>query len=156
MLFRSTNWVLPLSIREYNLRWYHDNSSLWMSCLFLGGFMEEIILFLISYILVFLMYQLFIVSRAKKSKSKKEPLEVLYLKKMYKNLDFKKIPYNQLLQLIALISSFDISLIVSIVVNINNFILEIIVGFIGIILLILVSYHLIYLFYKKKGMIKND
>lgn len=118
--------------------------------------MEEIILFLISYILVFLMYQLFIVSRAKKSKSKKEPLEVLYLKKLYKNLDFKKIPYNQLLQLIALISSFDISLIVSIVVNINNFILEIIVGFIGIILLILVSYHLIYLFYKKKGMIKND
>ena len=117
--------------------------------------MEEFILFIISYHLIFLLYQLFIVSKAKRKKNKKEPLEVLYLKKMYKDLDFKKIPYNQLLQLIALISSFDISLIVSIVVNINNFFLEILVGFVGIILLILVSYHLIYLFYKKKGMVKN-
>ena len=121
--------------------------------------MEEIVLFLISYILIFLMYQLFIVSKAKRNKGKKndkEPLEVLYLKKMYKKLDFKKIPYNQLLQLIALVSSFDISLIVSIIVSIDNFLLGILVGFIGIILIILGSYHLIYLFYKKKGMIINE
>ena len=125
---------------------------------FFGGFMEEIVLFLITYVLVFLMYQIFIVSKAKRNKdkkNKKEPLEILYLKKMYKKLDFKKIPYNQLLQLIALISSFDISIIVTIVVHINNFLLEILVGFFGIIILILISYHVIYLFYKKKGMIIN-
>lgn len=120
--------------------------------------MEEVVLFLITYVLVFLMYQIFIVSKAKRNKdkkNKKEPLEILYLKKMYKKLDFKKIPYNQLLQLIALISSFDISIIVTIVVHINNFLLEILVGFFGIIILILISYHVIYLFYKKKGMIIN-
>ena len=125
---------------------------------FFGGFMEEVVLFLITYVLVFLMYQIFIVSKAKRNKdkkNKKEPLEILYLKKMYKKLDFKKIPYNQLLQLIALISSFDISIIVTIVVHINNFLLEILVGFFGIIILILISYHVIYLFYKKKGMIIN-
>ena len=125
---------------------------------FFGGFMEEVVLFLITYVLVFLMYQIFIVSKAKRNKdkkNKKEPLEILYLKKMYKKLDFKKIPYNQLLQLIALISSFDISVIVTIVVHINNFLLEILVGFFGIIILILISYHVIYLFYKKKGMIIN-
>ena len=101
--------------------------------------MEEVVLFLITYVLVFLMYQIFIVSKAKRNKdkkNKKEPLEILYLKKMYKKLDFKKIPYNQLLQLIALISSFDISVIVTIVVHINNFLLEILVGFFGIIILI--------------------
>ncbi len=119
--------------------------------------MEEVILFIGSFIFVFIIYQVFIVSRAKKNKDKKnkrEPFEVMYLKKMYKNLDFKKIPYNQLLQLIAIVSSIDISLIVSIVSNINNFWLEILIGFTSTILIILVSYHLIYLFYKKKGMIK--
>ena len=121
--------------------------------------MEEIILFIFTYIIVFLMYQLFIVTRAKKNKNKKdkkEPLEILYLKKKYKNLNFKKIPYNQLLQLIALISSFDISLIVSIIVNVENFLLGILFGAFGTVLLILGSYHLIYLFYKKKGMIINE
>ena len=124
---------------------------------FLGGIMEEVILFIGSFIFVFIIYQVFIVSRAKKNKDKKnkrEPFEVMYLKKMYKNLDFKKIPYNQLLQLIAIVSSIDISLIVSIVSNINNFWLEILVGFTSTILIILISYNLIYLFYKKKGMIK--
>ena len=119
--------------------------------------MEEVILFIGSFIFVFIIYQVFIVSRAKKNKDKKnkrEPFEVMYLKKMYKNLDFKKIPYNQLLQLIAIVSSIDISLIVSIVSNIKNFWLEILIGFTSTILIILISYHLIYLFYKKKGMIK--
>ena len=120
--------------------------------------MEEIVLFIMTYILVFIIYQIFIVSRAKrniKKENRKEPLEVLYLKKMYKVLDFRKVPYNQLLQLIAIVSSFDISLVVSIVMHIDNFWLEIVIGFISTILIILISYHLIYLFYKKKGMIKN-
>ena len=120
--------------------------------------MEEIVLFIMTYILVFIIYQIFIVSRAKrniKKENRKEPLEVLYLKKMYKALDFRKVPYNQLLQLIAIVSSFDISLIVSIVMHIDNFWLEIVIGFISTILIILISYHLIYLFYKKKGMVKN-
>lgn len=120
--------------------------------------MEELILFIGSFIVVFILYQLFIVSKAKKNKgkdNKKEPIEVLYLKKMYKKLDFDKIPYNQLLQLIAIISSLDISLIVSVIMNINNFILEIVIGFVLTIVVIVASYHLIYLFYKKKGMIKN-
>ncbi|MBR2678869.1 MAG: hypothetical protein IKE63_05580 [Bacilli bacterium] len=118
--------------------------------------MEEILMFIITYIFVFIIYQFFIISKAKKKKNKKEPLEVLYLKKMYKNLNYKKIPYNQLLQLIAIISSFDISLIVSIVFNLNSFLLEVLVGFFGTILIILISYHFIYLFYKKKGMIIDE
>ena len=120
--------------------------------------MEELVLFLVCFVLVFIAYQIFIVSKAKKNKDKKnrrEPFEVLYLKKMYKNLDFKKIPYNQLLQIIAIISSFDISLIVSIIASIDNFWLEVLVGFVSTMVIIVASYHLIYLFYKKKGMIKN-
>ncbi len=120
--------------------------------------MEELILFIVTYIVVFIIYQLFIVSKAKKNKeknNKKEPFEVLYLKKMYKKLDFKKISYNQLLQLIAIISSFDISLVIFIITRFDNFLLEILIGFVSTLLIIIISYHLIYLFYKKKGMIKN-
>ena len=121
--------------------------------------MRELLMFLMCYIVVFILYQIFIVSRAKKNKKKKkdkkEPVEVIYLEKKYK-LDLKKINYNQLLQIVALVSSFDIALTVSLIMLINNFILEIIVGFVSIIVLIVVSYHFIYLFYKKKGMIKHE
>ena len=125
--------------------------------------MEEIVLFFMSYVFVFIMYQLFIIKPAKKryvekSKSKdrdkKELVEIKYLVKRYK-LDLEKISYKQLLQIVALVSSFDISLVVSTIMLIENFILSIIVGFILTILLILLSYHFVYVFYKKKGMIKN-
>ena len=127
--------------------------------LFLGGIMEELIMFIFGFVFIFVIYQVFIVSKAKKNKSKrgrkKEPAEIVYLKKVYKDLDFKKIPYNQLLQIIAIISSFDISLIVSIILCINNFFLKLLIGLISTIIIVLTSYHLVYLFYKKKGMVKN-
>ena len=116
--------------------------------------MKEFILFLLSYLFIFLGYQLFVVKPAKKNKKKKQPTEIKYLISKY-NLDMKKIEYNQLLQLVALVSSFDIALVCSLIMIPNNFIIRLLVGLISIIVLILVSYHLIYLFYKKKGMIKD-
>lgn len=115
----------------------------------------ELILFLISFIVVFLLYQLFIVRRAKSKKNPKEPFEVTYLTTKYK-LDLEKVNYKKLLRVISIVSSFDIALVVSIIVLLKSFILEIIVGFISILVIILVSYHLVYLFYKKKGMIEDD
>ena len=91
--------------------------------------MEELVLFGLTYVFILLIYEIFIVSKTKKRKAKgkavKEPMEVKYLMNVYK-LDMDKVNYNQLLQIISLVSSLDISLVVS----------------------------LVYLFYKKKGMIK--
>ena len=73
--------------------------------------MEELVLFGLCYVLVFVLYQIFIVSKAKKNyekEDKKYPVEVKYLMGKY-NLDMEKIKYNQLLQMVALVSSFDIS-----------------------------------------------
>ena len=121
--------------------------------------MQELLLFLMCYIVVFLLYQIFIVRRAKKNrkskKNRKDPVEVVYLERKYR-LDMKKVNYNQLLQIIALVSSFDISVAVSLIMLINNFVLEIVVGFISVFVLIIISYHLVYLFYKKKGMIIDE
>ena len=121
--------------------------------------MQEFILFLLCYMFVFIIYQIFVVRKTKRNKSKnklkKDPIEISYLIKRY-HLDMKKVSYNQLLQIVAIVSSFDIALTVSIIMLFDNFFLEIICGFISIIVLILGSYHLIYLFYKKKGMIKDE
>ena len=116
---------------------------------------KELILFLIAFIIVFLLYRIIIVSRAKSKKKPKEPLEVTYLVNKYK-LDLEKVSYKRLLNVISIVSALDIALVVSIIVLLKSFILEMIVGFISTLVIILASYHLVYLVYKKKGMIKDE
>ena len=116
---------------------------------------RELILFLISFVIVFILYRLLVVRKAKRKKNPKQPREVIYLVDRY-NLDLEKVNYKRLLRLISIVSSFDIALVVSIIVLLKNYILEIIVGFIATLVIILFSYHLVYLIYKKKGMIKNE
>jgi len=116
---------------------------------------KELILFLIAFIIVFLLYRIIIVRRAKSKKKPKEPLEVTYLVNKYK-LDLEKVSYKRLLNVISIVSALDIALVVSIIVLLKSFILEMIVGFISTLVIILVSYHLVYLVYKKKGMIKDE
>ena len=129
--------------------------------------MEELGLFILSFIFVLLIYQIFIIIPAKKRKNNKskvrkkkedtskELFEIKYLQARYK-IDMKKINYNQLLQICAITSSFDISFIVYLIGIINNFILRVLGGFIFTLGIIMLSYHLVYLFYKKKGMIINE
>ena len=123
--------------------------------------MQELILFLMSFVLVFIIYQIFIIIPVKRSHTskkknvvKKDPLEVKYLSAMY-GLNLKKVNYNQLLQICAIVSSLDISICVSLIGLVNGLLTELFVGFISIVALIYVSYYFVYLFYKKKGMIKN-
>ena len=90
----------------------------------------------------------------KRIKEPKEPLEVTYL--VGKGLDLKKVNYNDLLFVISIVSSIDIALVVTIIMLLKIFVLEIVVGFISTIGIILLSYQLVYLVYKKKGMVKNE
>ncbi len=122
--------------------------------------MEDVLLFIFTFILILVIYELFVVRKYRKNdlgerkKELKDPFEIVYLQRKYR-LDMDKISYNQLLQMVAITSSFDIALIVSIVLMFKSFLLIVFGGFIITIITIVVSYHFIYLFYKKKGMIKN-
>lgn len=118
--------------------------------------MEELVLFLMTFILLFLIYQLLFVipNKKKSSKDKKELIEIRYLQLKY-GLDLKKVNYPQLLQICAIVSCLDISIVVTLVSFINIFWLKILIGLLSIFLIIIISYHLVYLFYKKKGMVKH-
>ena len=145
---------------SYKLRWYHEQFVLMDELLFFGGFMlDEFLVFLLSFVFVFILYRLFIVPSAKKKYKDKnkgrEPIEVTYLKNHY-HLNMKKISYKKLLMIISIVSSFDISLIVSIIMLFNNFILEIVIGFLSTLVIIYISYYFVYLFFKKKGLICNE
>lgn len=116
--------------------------------------LQELILFVLCYILVLVIYEIFIVNRAKKKKAKKYPMEVKYLIARYR-LDMKKVDYPQLLQIVALVSSFDISLIVTLASILDTYLWQMIIVIILVFPVIFVSYHFVGNFYKKKGMTKD-
>ncbi len=126
--------------------------------------MQEFILFIMCFCFVLLIYEIFIVTPAKKRKnsknqkkgksSKKDPIEVRYLITRY-HLDMNKISYPQLLQIVALVSSFDISLIVTLVLLLDSYLLQLLLAIVVSIPIILVSYHMVGKFYQKKGMSKD-
>ncbi len=114
--------------------------------------MRNVVVFVLSYILVFIIYELFIVNKAKKYKddeSKKKPVEVRYLVKKF-GIDINKINYNQMLQVIALLSSLDIAIIAAVMAMFKVLTVQLIAGFITLIPLLLITYNFIGRRYRKK------
>ncbi len=109
---------------------------------------ENIILTVLSFILVLIIYEIFIVNKAKKNREKL-PVEIKYIVKKYK-IDLDKINYNQLLQVMALVSAFDISLIAFVMSLIPNFFMELLIGLIMFVPVIFISYSFIGKRYRKK------
>ena len=126
--------------------------------------MEKIYIFIITFLIVFIIYQLFFIlprwkykkkeKKGKIKKVKKELIEIRYLITKY-HLDIEKVNYNKLLRIVGLVSSFDITIIVCIVVFVRNYLLALLLALVIVIPVILVSYHFVGVYYKKKGMIKD-
>ena len=128
-------------------------------------------LFIVGFILSFIIYNLtFIrsykqerkIKKGKNNKPRKEPMEVLLLKHYYK-VDISKLKYTSVLRRIAFVSSFDISLIVSIACVTKLGLLQILISCIIIFPVIYVSYWLLAKVLKrkikkleKKGKINNE
>lgn len=120
--------------------------------------MEELLIFIFTFLIVFTVYLIFIYipnkrRNAKKINLEKQPMEIKLLVNMYK-IDLKKANYNRLLMLICFISSIDIALIVSLVMMVNSFLLEIFIGLFSALVLIFLSYYPVGLYYKKRGKTK--
>lgn len=124
---------------------------------------KNIILFIVTYLIFYLLYYVFVIRKEKKklkllSQKKgakldiaKVPVEVNYLIIKYR-IDFKKIDYNKLLHIIAFVCSFDLSLIVTIVILVDGIIFQVLLSTILCLPIIYISFMLIGKYYKKKGM----
>ena len=104
--------------------------------------MEEIVLFFMAFIVVLVLYHLFVIKKAKKGDLDKLPTEVMYIKHKY-NLHVDKSNYKKILNTVAIVSSFDIALIVSLTLLVNNFFLQLLVIIISSPIIFLISYHLV-------------
>ena len=128
--------------------------------------MKEIILFIACFILVFICYQVFFIlpmkkyrknkknGKKKKIKEKKELAEIRFLVTKY-ILYLDKVNYNNLLLVVSLVSSVDITLIVTIITLFDSYLVSFLLAAVLVLPIVMISYWLVYKFYEKKGMIKN-
>ena len=129
------------------------------------------ILFIVTIILAYLVYYIFIIRKydahgkkiVKEKKGNKKAVDVtrypaeveLFIYK-YK-VDIKKINFRAMLKLLGLVCSIDIALIVTILsfIKTDNMIILLLIGFVIMIPIILISYTLLGRYFKKKGLTKN-
>ena len=111
--------------------------------------------FIIAYVLVFILYWLLFVRKKTKYNKNRVPVEFYYLVSLY-GLEQKKINYKKFIYISALINTFIIVSTYMIISKLlNNWILQLLMGIVIIILLIIICYGILGRIYQKKGMKKN-
>ncbi len=114
--------------------------------------MEYVVWFLISFILIDIIYSFFFIRKSKREK--KIPAEAQYLIYRYQ-LDIKKFSYQKFLKIVGLVTSFDIALVATCIGVIDSIIWQILVGFVIIIPIAIVSFLLLGKYYQKKQLKDN-
>ena len=111
--------------------------------------MKELIMYLIVFVLTYLFYFVFVLSRKNVLKKFPDGMYMMYLKKMYgvkvndKNL-------KSIAKKVFLANSFILSTTVYVVCLFDNLLIEILLGIVTLTILILVLYHFIGTYYQKK------
>lgn len=108
--------------------------------------MGEIIYFIITFLIVYMIYYFASIRKAKKNK-KKIPVEVQYLMLCYK-IDTKKIPYRNFLNTVAIVGSLDVAIVATLVSLIDGVIWQLLFGFVFIVPVIIISFMLVGKYYK--------
>ena len=111
--------------------------------------MRELILYLITFVLAYLFYVVFVLCRKNVLKKIPNGKEMTYLKLKY-GIKVNDTNLKKIANLIFLVNSFILATTVYVVCLFESLILEIVVGVITLILLILVFYHLLGTYLQKK------
>ena len=149
--------VNRVKIIKRKLGWYRAFALLGLPSFLLVVIMNlnDLWWFLGTFLTVYLLYFFYQVVRVKKFNPDKVPVELLFLIKKY-HLDMQKVKYQKIMNLIALISAFDIAFTAVFVMKyIKNIYLAIIIGAIIFIPLILITYNFLGVYCIKKGMTIN-
>lgn len=116
--------------------------------------MENLLFVILVFIVIYLAYLFTVIMRPEKLKKFVNAKEVTLLKGRHK-LDMKKIDVKSLANTIAISNSFIISFTIYMALLVDNMILQLLIGFLVMIPLILIVYHIIGRHYKKKEVKKN-
>ena len=111
--------------------------------------MRELILYLITFILAYLFYVIFVLCRKNVLKKFPNGKEMTYLKLKY-GVTVNEKNLKKIANLIFLINSFILATTVYVVCLFDSLFIEVIVGVVTLIILILVFYHLLGTYLKKK------
>lgn len=111
--------------------------------------MRDLLLYLFTFVIAYLFYLIFVISRKSVLKKFPEGKEVKYLQYKYKVKVTDK-NLKSLANIICLTNSFILSTTVYVVCLFDNLFLEILVGGITLLSLILLLYHLIGIYYRRK------
>ena len=111
--------------------------------------MKQVLLFLSIFIIVYLFYLVFVISRKKSLIKWKNGKEMTYLKYRYK-LNLDKIDIKSLANVIGLCNALIMASVVTIISFVKGFILQMLLCLVLLIPLILVFYHIIGKYYQKK------
>jgi len=110
--------------------------------------MDFLLTFVISFLVIYLVYNIIVVRRKKGIERFKKGTQVEYFKKVY-NLDFRKVDIKKFANSLALTNAFIMSAVITIIEIFDNLIVKMAVGFILIIPLMLVSYKILGEKYRK-------
>lgn len=114
----------------------------------------NVIYFVVSYLIIFLLYSLVINRKKRSYKDATKQMDILYLVNKFK-LNTKKTKYNTLKWITNIINPLIISITFIIVTNIKSFTLGIMIGFLVMMMLIYSIYEIIGRILKKKEFDKN-
>lgn len=112
--------------------------------------MQEFIMFMMTFTLLLIIYHVFVIRKAKKGNFEKLPTEVNYIKIKY-NVRIDKSNYKKILNMVAIISSFDVALIVTVSQMFESFLLQILTIIVLSPLVFGLTYHLVGKNYQKEG-----
>ena len=127
--------------------------------------LQNIILFLLTFITIFLVYEIMFIKeyrynkkikkdKIEKDDNRKEPVEVRLLKSYYK-VDIDELNYSSVLNTIAFISSLDMAIIITVACLVKIGLIQILIALILVIPIIYSSYYLLAKYYKYKINKKN-
>lgn len=111
--------------------------------------MKELILYFITFVLIYLFYAIFVLNRKNVLKKFPDGKEMTYLKYKY-NVKINENNIKKIANSVFLANAFILSTTVYIVSLFDSFVLRILVGFITLVMLILVLYHFIGIHYKNR------
>lgn len=111
--------------------------------------MDHIIVGIIVFVFIYLLYTITVINNKEKIKEFEKSGQASFIIKKY-HLNTTKLNKKEFAHSIAIVNSFIISVTFLITDFLSNYILKLLVGFIVLVPLILIGYHFLGRFYKKK------